>query len=277
MMRAFLLAALAVSGVAAQNPGVLTRTGVRTITIDSHTCKSLFSIDGTPLRSLLTVTASDLVLHTTSTEAPKTMSSTVTVTAPVSTSTMFTSTYVFISVPAITSNTKIIKRDGPTTTFATATFSTTECTNGVPAPQTVTVYSGVYKPVPGQATTLPASYPTQVVCQTTKDLRTVSFQTVFSIVETTTVTPVETVSSLAATVTSTFTLSATLTTWRTTVLDHPDGHHHDQESTHLLRPHRDQDVRGQVRPDEPSQRPRRPGPPVQHSGLQCHERSYAPA
>jgi hypothetical protein len=49
------------------------------------------------------------------------------------------------------------------TVFATATWPSTVCTNGV-KPKTKTVYSGTYSPISGQATTLPATYPTQVVC-----------------------------------------------------------------------------------------------------------------
>ncbi|KAK7916903.1 hypothetical protein PG985_010511 [Apiospora marii] len=210
MMRALLLVALAVSGVAAQNPVVSTYSGVKTTTLWSPGCKSQFGSGGKAPRPLPTVTTSDLVLHTTTTEPPTTKPSIVTVTAPASTSTMRTSTSLFIYVATFTADTKTVKRDGPTTTFATATFSTTECTDGVAAPQTtVTVYSGVYTPVPGQATASPVSYPTQVVCQSTQDRRRDHHHRV---------SPVVTVSKVTATVTSTTTW-ATQTTWRTTVTE----------------------------------------------------------
>ncbi|KAK7946066.1 uncharacterized protein PG986_010387 [Apiospora aurea] len=220
-MRGPFLAAFAVTGAVAQTPEIRTTSGTRAITSDHYECKRLFGSGGTAPRSLPTVTASNLILRTTTTEAPTTKPSTVTVTGPASTSTLLTATKLVDYIATVTSDTKVVKLDGPTTTFATATFAITECTNGAAPPphSTVTVYSGVYTPVPGQATTLPASYPTQVVCQTTQNVLLTSFLTVLSGVVTTTTNPVTTITDRAATtVPYTFTW-ATQTAWRTTVTE----------------------------------------------------------
>ncbi|KAK8070411.1 hypothetical protein PG997_010614 [Apiospora hydei] len=213
-MRGLILIAFAATGAVAQNPEIRTTSGTRAVTSDHYECKSLFGSGGTP-------PASNLILRTTTTEAPTTKPSTVTVAGPASTSTLLTATKLVDYIATVTSDTKVVKLNGPTTTFATATFATTECTNGAaPPPQsTVTVYSGVYTPVPGQATTLPASYPTQVVCQTTQNVLLTSFLTVLSGVVTTTTNPVTTITDQATTtVPYTFTW-ATQTAWRTTVTE----------------------------------------------------------
>ncbi|KAK8068541.1 hypothetical protein PG996_007653 [Apiospora saccharicola] len=218
-MRAILVAALAVPGAVAASSNTLILTGVRTTTIwSTQECKSLFSSGGTAPRPLPTITSSDAVIHTTTTEAPVTTPFTVTFTAPAVTSTKLTSTSVSVYITTVTSGTKTVGSPGPTTTFATATFSTTECTNNI-TPQTVTVYSGVYTPVPGQATTLPASYPTQVICQRTQDVRIILFHTIFTPIVSITISPVVTMSQITATVTSTTTYPTTSVTWRTTVTE----------------------------------------------------------
>ncbi|KAK6856322.1 hypothetical protein PG995_006509 [Apiospora arundinis] len=215
MMRSLLVATLAIAGGPAQNSDAKTYSGIRQATTDNVECKSLFGSGGTEPRSLPTVTASNLVLRTTTTEAPTTKPSYLTVNGPARTSTALTATSRIDYIVTVTSDVKVVRPNGPTATFATATFATTECTNG--GAQTVTVYSGIYTPVPGQATALPASYPTQVVCQTTQNVLATSFHTVISGVATTTSFPVTTISNQATTtVPFTFTL-ATQTTWKTTV------------------------------------------------------------
>ncbi|KAK6840236.1 hypothetical protein PG987_006102 [Apiospora arundinis] len=272
MMRSLLVATLAIAGGPAQNSDAKTYSGIRQATTDNVECKSLFGSGGTAPRSLPTVTASNLVLRTTTTEAPTTKPSYLTVNGPARTSTALTATSRIDYIVTVTSDVKVVRPNGPTATFATATFATTECTNG--GAQTVTVYSGIYTPVPGQATALPASYPTQVVCQTTQNVLATSFHTVISGVATTTSFPVTTVSDQATTtVPFTFTL-ATQTTWKTTVTQ-TSTTLAAAATTQIIRtacaPHGDQDLRSQVRADEPRQQPRRAGPLVELPRQQRHE------
>lgn len=72
--------------------------------------------------------------------------------------------------------------------FATATWPVTVCTNGV-KPKVKTVYSGTYKPMSGQVTTVPKVYPTEVVCSGGLTTIWISHPEVTSGVETVTVTP----------------------------------------------------------------------------------------
>ncbi|KAK8109467.1 hypothetical protein PG999_007604 [Apiospora kogelbergensis] len=217
MVQMFLFAALAIIGTNAQESDVKTLSGTRAATTNNVECKSLFGSGGTAPKSLPTVTASNLVLRTTTTEAPTTMPSYLTLNGPTSTLTLLKATSRVDYIATETSDVKVVRPNGPTATFATATFATTECTNGGAAPQTVTVYSGAYTPVPGQATTLPVSYPTQVVCQTTQNVLVVSYHTVLSGVATITSFPTTTISDRAtATMPSTFTWGTT-TVWKTTV------------------------------------------------------------
>ncbi|KAI0540670.1 hypothetical protein GGR58DRAFT_521345 [Xylaria digitata] len=78
--------------------------------------------------------------------------------------TRHTSIIVSVTISTLTSGI-LTNNVYPTTTIATATWPVTSCTNGV-TPTTVTKYTGEYTPVEGQATTLPASYPTQIFCTT---------------------------------------------------------------------------------------------------------------
>ncbi|GAP86151.1 putative Ca2+-modulated nonselective cation channel polycystin [Rosellinia necatrix] len=86
------------------------------------------------------------------------------VTDEIVTTTQHTSLVVTVVLATVTSGivTNYVKE---VTTIATATWPVTTCTNGVD-PKTVTKYTGTYTPVPGQATALPESYPTQVFCTT---------------------------------------------------------------------------------------------------------------
>jgi hypothetical protein len=64
----------------------------------------------------------------------------------------------------------------------------TVCTNGV-KPKMNTVYSGTYKPMSGQVTTVPKVYPTEVVCSGGLTTIWISHPEVTSGFETVTVTP----------------------------------------------------------------------------------------
>ncbi|KAI0401218.1 hypothetical protein F4802DRAFT_609507 [Xylaria palmicola] len=80
------------------------------------------------------------------------------------TSTQHTSVVVSVTFATVTSGI-VTSWVQPTTTIATAKWPVTTCTNNV-KPTTVTKYTGTYTPVPGQATSLPASFATQVFCTT---------------------------------------------------------------------------------------------------------------
>ncbi|KAI1385122.1 uncharacterized protein F4822DRAFT_431973 [Hypoxylon trugodes] len=107
-------------------------------------------------------------------------------------------------------------------TVATATWPVTVCTNDV-TPTTVTKYSGSYTPVSGQVTTIPTSYPSQVVCATGVTWFTYLLPTATSGVTTITVTPTSTV--FAPTTTTTSTISLTATTWASTVTSPTTSYH----------------------------------------------------
>ncbi|KAK8023557.1 hypothetical protein PG993_011623 [Apiospora rasikravindrae] len=192
-----------------------------TLTSTSFECKILFGSGGQAPRSLPTVTASSVVvLRTTSTEVPATFRSTVT-DHDISRFTLLTATERVNYTATVTSDTKVVKTNGPTATFATATFSEYKCT-GSHKPRektTVTVYSGAYVPVPGQATALPTSYPTQVECQMTKHERVAAFQNVINGTATTTGDLVLTITNQATTTVPSIVTQATQTIWRTTVTE----------------------------------------------------------
>ncbi|KAI1132113.1 hypothetical protein F5Y10DRAFT_17614 [Nemania abortiva] len=103
----------------------------------------------------------------------------------------------------------------PTTTIATATWPVTQCTNGV-NPVTVTKYTGTYTPVPGQATTLPASYVTQIFCTTSLTSFVYLFPTVSSGTSTIHETATSVINDYTTTSTSTLTY-LTVTTPSATV------------------------------------------------------------
>lgn len=95
------------------------------------------------------------------------------------------------------------------TVIGTVTIPTTVCTAGAKTPPSaaVTAYSGTYTPVSGQVTTVPASYPTKVVCETAVTIFTRLVPTATSGKTTVTVTPTSVVTSATATVTRTETYS----------------------------------------------------------------------
>ncbi|KAI1207467.1 uncharacterized protein F4807DRAFT_434684 [Annulohypoxylon truncatum] len=148
-------------------------------------------------RSTTTSTVSSII-----TNSEVTVPSTVTVTAdPVTTTVLTSTTWV------LTDSTKTLP---PTTSWsvsqiivATATVPETVCTNDV-TPSTVTEYSGSYTPISGQVTTIPTSYPSQVVCATGVTWFTILQPTATSGVTTQTTTPTSTVQAITTTVTSTY-------------------------------------------------------------------------
>lgn len=158
--------------------------------------------------------SSSSTIYTTLTSAEVTVPSTVIVTAPVVTSTQLTATsYTYIEA-TITYPTSIVWIV-PHSTVATATWPTTVCTNGVEPVTTVTEYSGTYTPISGQVTTIPATYPTRVLCTTAITWLTILLPTATSGVTTVTVTPTSVVA--APTTTTTTTYSFITTAYATTV------------------------------------------------------------
>ena len=69
-----------------------------------------------------------------------------------------------------------------------ATWLLTVCTNGI-KPKTETVYTGTYKPMSGQVTTIPKVYPTEVLCSGGQTTIWIKYPFVTSGVVTSTVTP----------------------------------------------------------------------------------------
>ncbi|KAH9887875.1 hypothetical protein F4778DRAFT_756503 [Xylariomycetidae sp. FL2044] len=113
-------------------------------------------------------------------------------------------------------------------TFATATWPTTVCTNGV-QPLILTEYTGTYTPIPGQGTTLPAVYPTLVRCTTAVTWSSHLYPTTTSGIVTETVTPTSTVYDTTSTSTTFFTY--TTTTYSTTVSPTTTTFHVDRTAT----------------------------------------------
>ncbi|KAI2621773.1 hypothetical protein GGR54DRAFT_79212 [Hypoxylon sp. NC1633] len=176
-------------------------------------CSTASGTGGTVPQSLPTVNTESTVSSVVTAAVATVPSPTSVTVAPVTTTTVKTSTtytvlYTTTSIPTSTS-----WREADSI-VATATWPTTECTNGV-NPSTVTKYSGIYTPIPGQVTTIPASYPTEVLCSTGITWFTILQPTVTSGTTTITVTPTSTVYS--ATSTSTYTFAESATVYGTTV------------------------------------------------------------
>ncbi|KAI8625645.1 hypothetical protein F5Y19DRAFT_449706 [Xylariaceae sp. FL1651] len=196
MLRRLLLGAAVYGGLVSAE----TTTSVTSTTVSS--CSTQFGSGGvapTPVptdETLKTVT-------TTITRNAVTVPSTIVVSAPttitVTQRTVTTYTYgdATVTVPTFTSGVGLDK------TVATGIFAATVCANGA-KPTTVTKYTGNYTPVSGQATTLPATYPTHAVCRTSVVFSWILFPTVTSGAVTTTVTPTSTVTSPTTTSTSTY-------------------------------------------------------------------------
>jgi hypothetical protein len=114
------------------------------------------------------------------------VSGTATVTVTERTLTEYPTTTVTIVVPTSTSWRSV------NSVFATATWLSTLCSNGV-RPKTKTVYTGSYTPVSGQATTSPATYPTEVSCTGGVTSFVIEHPVVTAGVSTTTINPTVTV------------------------------------------------------------------------------------
>lgn len=135
-----------------------------------------------------------------------TLNSTVTVTQRTSTS----ATVVFATVTSPT----LTVGQGLASTFATATWPKTVCTNDV-STTTVTEYQGTYVPVSGQATALPETYPTGITCSGGVMVYEYIWPYSTSGTSTTTHTPTATIFDFTTTTPYTITY-ATLTTYEVT-------------------------------------------------------------
>jgi hypothetical protein len=135
-----------------------------------------------------------------------------TVTVTERTSTAFSDVVSTVTVPAWTTWKRV------DSVFATATWPLTVCTNGV-KPKTKTVYTGTYKPMPGQATTVPKVYPTEVICSGGLTTQWIAHPIVTAGLQTVTITPTSTATAYTTTITSTwvwFTTTIYLTTLTST-------------------------------------------------------------
>ncbi|KAL7626143.1 hypothetical protein AAE478_002913 [Parahypoxylon ruwenzoriense] len=170
-------------------------------------CSTVSGTDGKVPLSLPTSSTSSTVTSTI-TDAEVTIPSTSRTTVGAVTTTVLTTTVWTWSETTITipTSTSWVRADS---VVATATWAVTLCTNGV-APSTVTQYSGIYTPIPGQVTQLPATYPSQVVCATGVTWFVHLQPTATSGVTTATVTPTSTVVAPTATSTSVYVASATV-------------------------------------------------------------------
>ncbi|KAF3066412.1 putative ca2+-modulated nonselective cation channel polycystin protein [Daldinia childiae] len=163
-------------------------------------CSTTWGSGGTVPMSLPTSTTISTV-YSLLTNDVVTVPSTSTITADAVTTTVLEQTSWTWSESTITIPTTT-RWVGAQSTVATASWPTTICTNDV-TPTTVTEYSGSYIPVPGQVTTEPASYPSQVVCRTGVTWFTYLLPTTTSGETTVTVTPTSTVFAPTTTLTST--------------------------------------------------------------------------
>ncbi|KAI1176919.1 hypothetical protein F4777DRAFT_228964 [Nemania sp. FL0916] len=157
-MRGFLLGIAAFAGLASAY------TGTSYSTTSAVQCKTAYGSGGkapTPIPTSDVTKTTSTVYTSPATTVPTGYTR---VTDTIITTTQHTSTAVTVTFATVTSGIVTSWVYG-TTTIATATWPVTDCTNGV-APTTVTKYTGKYTPVPGQATTVPATYATQVFCTT---------------------------------------------------------------------------------------------------------------
>ncbi|EMR72058.1 hypothetical protein MGN70_012063 [Eutypa lata] len=202
-----LIASVAVSGVLVQ-----ASTGTTYSFVTQSACSTIWGTGGTVPMSLPTSNTISTV-STLITDKEVTVPATSRVTAPVVTTTQQTaSAYTWtVSTSTIPTYTSWQRAE---TIVATATIPTTVCTNDV-TPSIVTEYSGSYVPVSGQVTTVPASYPSEVVCETGVTWLTHLLPTATSGLTTVTDTPTSTV--FDPTTTSTYTETYRTTVYETTV------------------------------------------------------------
>ncbi|KAI0203998.1 hypothetical protein F4808DRAFT_416580 [Astrocystis sublimbata] len=217
MKYSFILGALAYAGLASAE----THTSVSTKTTSGKCSTAYGSGDGvrpTPVpTSVVTEAVSSFTTHST-VSVPKGYTRVTDKTVTVTEHTLHTGSVVFASV---TSGIQT-KWSIPTVTVATATWPVTTCTNNIKQ-KTVTKYTGTYTPVPGQATTVPATFATQAVCTNLVTsiihlLPTVTGSTIVTIHDT----PTSTINDFTTTVSSDVTYltvttpSATVTSTTTT-------------------------------------------------------------
>ncbi|OTA65724.1 hypothetical protein K449DRAFT_391693 [Hypoxylon sp. EC38] len=176
-------------------------------------CSTASGSGGSFPTSLPTITTTSTI-STAITEKEVTVPATSTITAdPVTTTTVSTQTIWFFTTSTVTVPTTTLWR-GAESIVATVTWPSTVCTNDI-TPSTVTEYTGSYTPIPGQVTTIPTSYPSEVLCATGVTWFTYYFPTATSGSTTVTSTPTSTV--YTSTTTSTITNSYAVTTFATTV------------------------------------------------------------
>ncbi|KAI1376642.1 hypothetical protein F4677DRAFT_459772 [Hypoxylon crocopeplum] len=197
-----LLASIAVYGAVAR---ASTGTSYSFNTVSG--CSTAYGTGGTVPMSLPTDSTSSTI-STILTAAEVTVPSTTSVTAPTVTTTQLTQSAYTFAVTTTTIPTFTTWR-GAESIVATATWPTTVCTNGVSPASTVTEYSGTYTPISGQITTIPATYPSHVLCTTAITWLTILHPTATSGSTTVTVTPTSTVNAPTTTVTSTYFYSST--------------------------------------------------------------------
>ncbi|TGJ79888.1 hypothetical protein E0Z10_g8877 [Xylaria hypoxylon] len=158
MMRAVILGAAAYAGLA----GAYTLTSVSTA---SHVqCSTAYGSGGVAPTPIPTSGITKAISSVSTAPTVTIPSGYTRITDSIVTTTQHTSLIVSVTFATVTSGI-LTNWITPVTTIATAIWPVTTCTNGV-TPITVTKYTGSYTPVSGQATTLPASYPTQIFCTT---------------------------------------------------------------------------------------------------------------
>ncbi|KAI0880929.1 uncharacterized protein GGS22DRAFT_78012 [Annulohypoxylon maeteangense] len=202
-----ILSVLAVSGSLAQ-----ASTGTVYSFKTEGACSTLSGSGGSIPQSLPTSRTTSTV-SSTITSSEVTVASVVKVTVEPVTTTLLTSLSVVYGISTTTLPTATSWQIAQST-VATATWPKTVCTNDV-TPSTVTEYSGSYTPIPGQVTTIPTSYPSQVVCATGVTWFVMLQPTATSGVTTETVTPTSTIRAITTTTTSTYFYNATV--WATTL------------------------------------------------------------
>ncbi|KAJ8124029.1 hypothetical protein O1611_g9456 [Lasiodiplodia mahajangana] len=209
MMRALILGVAAYAGLASAY------TGTSVSTTSTVQCSTAYGsgngVGPTPIPTSEITKTTSSVFTLAATTAPAAYTR---VTDSTVTTTQHTSLVVSVILATVTKGiaTSWVK---PTTTIATATWAVTQCTNGV-NPVTVTKYTGTYTPVPGQATTQPASYVTQIFCTTSLTSFVYLFPTVSSGTSTIHETATSVINDYTTTSTSTLTY-LTVTTPSATV------------------------------------------------------------
>ncbi|KAI1354891.1 hypothetical protein F5Y01DRAFT_311267 [Xylaria sp. FL0043] len=195
MLRRLLLTAAIFGGLAS----AYTVTSITSTTVTTCSYRSgSGDIPPTPIPIHSTLTT----ISTTQTRDAVTVPSTITVSVPATVTVTQKTAIVYDAIDATVTIPTSTKGVGFLSTVATGVFAATVCSNGA-KPVTITEYSGTYTPISGQATTIPATYPTEGFCNTGVTQIFILFPTVTSGAVTTTVTPTRTVTAPTTTSTST--------------------------------------------------------------------------